>query len=992
MNSARCIVLLIIATITVGTTPLAADSATTHRVRQDGSGDFTTIGAAVAAAVAGDVIEVGPGTYPEQVDVYVTLSFTSTDGAAATIVDGENTHYPLWFRGGTGHSVDGFTFRRGYHATGGGAIRCQAGATLTIRNSVIEDNVSDFDGGGFFTRDPGSMIESYDCVFSNNRAAKNGGASIAILNSTMRFTRCTFIGNIGVLGAGATAADHSRLDITECLYVDNDASIAGAVYAYVSTGDLVSNTFYSSRSETWGSVLLQASPSMSVTRSIFYGEELTVGLAFLTSVASHSCNVFFENAAGSIVNANLAASEVVQDPLFCDAANGDFTISVQSPAAPANNACDQLIGARPTNCDIAPPPPPRPAKAWYVEQDGSGDFTTVGAAVGESIAGDSLIVGPGTYAEQVDVYHKLTFLSTDGAAATIMDGETTHYPLWFRGGAGSLVDGFTFRRGYHVSGGGAIRCQAGATLTMRNCVMEDNVSDFDGGALFTRDAGSMIEAYDCTFIGNQAAKNGGASIAILSSTMRFTRCSFINNTGGLGAGATAVDHSRLDITECLYVDNDATTAGAIYAYVSTGSVTSSTFYSSSSEIWGSVLMQDSPDIALTRNIFYGEEQTVGLAFYAFNLPYVGNAHTCNVFFNNAGGAMSGADLDASEVVLDPVFCDAANGDFTISLQSPAAPANSPCGELIGAFPTSCNIPPPPPPPPPVVEPVILSILDVPDDEGRQVRIRWERADYDALNQPYVITGYAIYRYQGNAAAPLSMPSLAGERGERMPHLDGWDYIATVPARGDDIYQVVAPTLCDTPKNGDPCWSHFFVSAMTPNPLVYFDSAPDSGYSVDNTPPAPPNGVVVQASPGGNDIVWEPSESQDVVLYQVYRATNQVPEPTEDYLVYSTSGTEWVDPSAGPGAVYAVVAVDRNGNESDAVTQGSATGVGGTIPARMYLAQNAPNPFNPATTIEFGVAAGGGHVTMDIFDVAGRRIRALLSEPRAAGVWQSPGMA
>jgi hypothetical protein len=34
------------------------------------------------------------------------------------------------------------------------------------------------------------------------------------------------------------------------------------------------------------------------------------------------------------------------------------------------------------------------------------------------------------------------------------------------------------------------------------------------------------------------------------------------------------------------------------------------------------------------------------------------------------------------------------------------------------------------------------------------------------------------------------------------------------------------------------WSVFFVSAVTPDPLVYYDSEPDSGYSLDNIPPLP----------------------------------------------------------------------------------------------------------------------------------------------------------
>ena len=34
------------------------------------------------------------------------------------------------------------------------------------------------------------------------------------------------------------------------------------------------------------------------------------------------------------------------------------------------------------------------------------------------------------------------------------------------------------------------------------------------------------------------------------------------------------------------------------------------------------------------------------------------------------------------------------------------------------------------------------------------------------------------------------------------------------------------------------WSVFFVSAMTADPLQYYDSNPDSGYSLDNIPPLP----------------------------------------------------------------------------------------------------------------------------------------------------------
>jgi flagellar hook assembly protein FlgD len=58
-----------------------------------------------------------------------------------------------------------------------------------------------------------------------------------------------------------------------------------------------------------------------------------------------------------------------------------------------------------------------------------------------------------------------------------------------------------------------------------------------------------------------------------------------------------------------------------------------------------------------------------------------------------------------------------------------------------------------------------------------------------------------------------------------------------------------------------------------------------------------------------------------------------------------------------------------------------------LPSQNYLAQNAPNPFNPTTMIEFGVAINGTTVRLDIFDVTGRRIRTLVDGSRSAGVWR-----
>jgi len=49
-----------------------------------------------------------------------------------------------------------------------------------------------------------------------------------------------------------------------------------------------------------------------------------------------------------------------------------------------------------------------------------------------------------------------------------------------------------------------------------------------------------------------------------------------------------------------------------------------------------------------------------------------------------------------------------------------------------------------------------------------------------------------------------------------------------------------------------------------------------------------------------------------------------------------------------------------------------------------LKQNSPNPFNPITTIRYAVPTGGGDVTLEVIDVAGRVVRRLVDDYRGEG--------
>jgi hypothetical protein len=61
--------------------------------------------------------------------------------------------------------------------------------------------------------------------------------------------------------------------------------------------------------------------------------------------------------------------------------------------------------------------------------------------------------------------------------------------------------------------------------------------------------------------------------------------------------------------------------------------------------------------------------------------------------------------------------------------------------------------------------------------------------------------------------------------------------------------------------------------------------------------------------------------------------------------------------------------------------------GAEIPKASFLDDNFPNPFNPSTTVKFGLKEKG-HVSIRIYDVSGRLVRILVDEIRDAGSYEA----
>jgi hypothetical protein len=302
-------------------------------------------------------------------------------------------------------------------------------------------------------------------------------------------------------------------------------------------------------------------------------------------------------------------------------------------------------------------------------------------------------------------------------------------------------------------------------------------------------------------------------------------------------------------------------------------------------------------------------------------------------------------------------------------------------------------------------PRIYAVRDVPGDQGGFINVAWDAVPGDNRTE-HVITRYTVWRAINPTAAELaslgpesfiariSDLSPAVEKGVVRLELAGslkyyWKLISSLDAYYLEGYSEVVPTLFDSTAV---CTEYHYVQiiAHTSDPYTFWVSPPDSARSVDNVAPEEPLRLAGEQSyaPAGLTLTWKPNAEADLGHYAVYRGTSASFVPGPGNLIASPPDTTAFDGGWrwSGGYYYKVSAVDVHGNESGyaLLAPEEITG-GGTpnAPVAAYLSQNFPNPFNPVTKIEFGLATPAA-VSLRIYDAAGRLVRVLANGPLASG--------
>ena len=259
-------------------------------------------------------------------------------------------------------------------------------------------------------------------------------------------------------------------------------------------------------------------------------------------------------------------------------------------------------------------------------------------------------------------------------------------------------------------------------------------------------------------------------------------------------------------------------------------------------------------------------------------------------------------------------------------------------------------------------PEIISIEDIPEDQGYRVYLTFSKAYFDDDTLPRETGGYSI---------------------ERLDNIGGnqtWVNIASGFAYGESEYTYEVETLYNSIDDGDSGLSTFRVIASLEEGLYVSDES--TGFSIDNIIPSSPTGIIISIIDNNINLIWNQNQDIDLDYYNIYY--KDVDEEEWNYDG-STDQTNYnLDYDSDQVIEIYITAVDINFNESENSEIVSTLGLELDInlPTNFEILSSYPNPFNPITNLSYSIPSS------DLVEVSVYSINGILEKKIFDGIQQA----
>jgi len=464
----------------------------------------------------------------------------------------------------------------------GGGIHCYESSPI-ITNNTISANTALLGGGVHFMRHSFPIVYK-NIITANSATDKGGGIHIEGIDCSPTIAYNNINGNTANFSGGGIFIEgidtHPR--IIGNIIFNNSADCGGGIYCFDTNPTIINNVINGNIAYSFGGGLycdLDSTPL--ITNTIFWSDTSLVDGNEIYIVDTSSPMILYCNIEGGWQG----YGNINTDPLFRDPDNDDWHLMAVECGDSINSPCidighpsildsllDCLWGLGTSLSDMGAYGGGTAINPRTINIPD--DFPTIQHGITISVDGDTILVQPGVYVEnlilnETNIVLGSLFLTTGDTSfisSTIIDGDSTLSVVAFLGcDSTTVLTGFTIRNGNGNTGGG-ISCFHSNPQIINNIIC-NNITSSPGGGIYCVHSNPTI-SYN-TICSNVALSGsyGGGGIYSSECNLIISHNNIIENSSSFRGGGIYVYSGNPIISNNFINDNCAITGGGIFCYI-----------------------------------------------------------------------------------------------------------------------------------------------------------------------------------------------------------------------------------------------------------------------------------------------------------------------------------------------------------------------------------------------------------------------------------------